>query len=81
MSVCTGTVMRFTDYETPRWVDTLSGANSPSTYAALTSEFCGLIHFIDHIHPVRAGLLSTYLQQAICSPACKYDPTKTVVPL
>jgi hypothetical protein len=49
MSVCTGTVIRFTDYETPRWVDTLSGANSPTTYAALTSAFCGLIPFIDHI--------------------------------
>lgn len=76
LSVCTGSVMRRTDENPPRWVDTMVQSPPASTYSSLTSELCSLIPFKDYISPVRAGLVSTYLQQAVCNPSCRYDPTR-----
>ncbi len=77
---CTGTLMRYDDMS-GRWIDSNSKCDPPTQYYRGISSILMLIPFIDSINPTRAGLLSTYMQQAICTPGCTYDPKRTVVPL
>jgi hypothetical protein len=81
LSACTGTVMRLSSEGLPRWIDNMSGCDPPNMYSSVLSEIARLVPYPDYINPTRAGLLSTYMSQSVCLPACTYDQTKTVVPL
>ena len=80
ISFCTGTVMRY-DRTLRRWVDSNTITDGPTEYETGLSHMLRLTPFIDFINPTRAGLLPTFLQQAICNPGSTYDPRRTVVPL
>lgn len=80
ISFCTGLVMRCCDF-LKRWVDTTSEAPAPNTHKSLTSPAVRLIPFLNYVSPARAGLLSECVDQAVCNPSCKYDSTRTLVPL
>ena len=81
VSVCTGTVVKFDGSEDPRWIDSLNQHRTFGTYSSVVSEFVRLTPFLKYINPTRAGLTSTYISQAVCTPCCVYDPTRVVVPL
>ena len=82
MSVLTGTVMTNDGPDGEGcWVDSESSQHQVATYQQLLSVFCNMIPFPEYINPVRAGLISTYLQQSVCQPSCRYYSTRVIVPM
>ncbi len=81
ISICNGAVMRRDDPNDGRWIDSESRHSSIDGYHQLLSEFANIIPFPEYINPVRAGLISTYLQQAVCRPSCRYDSTRSIAPV
>ena len=81
MSVATGTVMRISEDDNPRWMDNMALSQPPRSYISAVSELTRLIQFLSHINPTRAGLLCTHMTQLVCTPDCTYDPIRVVVPL
>ena len=81
LSFCTGTIMRKTEEHPSMWVDNLCEQPSLMDYCSVISEAVSLMPFPQYINPIRAGLFSTYLTQAVCTPSCRYDTTRVVVPL
>jgi hypothetical protein len=80
LSFCTGSLMRFSNPDN-KWVDSASIQSKPSDYTQILSSISLMIPFLSYISPTRAGMLSTFLSQSICTPSCRYDPCRVVVPL
>jgi hypothetical protein len=49
-------------------------------YNIITAPALQLIPFIEYINPVCAGLINTYLPQAICEPVNTYQPNMVLIP-
>ena len=59
----------------------MSCQNESTSYSSVLSELAALVPFPDYITPTRVGLVPMYINQAVCTLACIYDPTRAVVPL
>jgi hypothetical protein len=80
ISFSTGTLMRF-DRNHQRWVDSKTDVDFNPTYRDVVSPAIALVPSLTYINPVRASLVNTYMNQAICLPHNNYFPGTTLVPL
>lgn len=79
LSFCSGTLMAQSHEN--MWYDSMSRRwCTTQHYQRIVSPAASLVCFPQYINPVRLGLSNIYLNQAVCTPSCRYQLNITAAP-